>query len=104
VVAENVDLDFMERSAPFGAENQGLGIVEGSAPSKTEEKHTSSVSVRRARYVGALATPGDMALRRKEKKRRKPLDDGENLDKLGLIREPLETSGLKEGTVEAPRE
>jgi hypothetical protein len=37
-----------------------------------EEKPTSSVSTRRAGYVGAPATPGVMAHWGKEKKRRKP--------------------------------
>jgi hypothetical protein len=37
--------------AHSGAENQGLGIVKGSAPSKTEEKPDNSISVRRAGYV-----------------------------------------------------
>jgi hypothetical protein len=57
----------MEGSAPSGAENQGLGIVEGSTPSKMEEKPTSNVSVGRAGYVGAPATPGVMAHRGREK-------------------------------------
>jgi hypothetical protein len=63
-VAENDE----QGSAPFGAENQGLGTVKGSAPSKTEEIPTSSVSIRRAGYVGAPATPGVMAHRCKETK------------------------------------
>jgi hypothetical protein len=54
--------------------------VQGSAISKREENPTSSVSVRRPGYVGAPATPGVMAHHGKEKKRIKPLDDGENLD------------------------
>jgi hypothetical protein len=33
--------------------NQGLGIVEESAPSRTEEEPTSSISIRGDRYVGA---------------------------------------------------
>jgi hypothetical protein len=52
---------------PSRVENQELGILEGLAPSKTEEKPTSSISVRRAGYVGAPATPGVMARRGKEK-------------------------------------
>jgi hypothetical protein len=79
-VMENEELDLADRSAPSEAENQELGIVEGSAPSKQKDKPTSCVSIRRAGYVGASATPKVMAHRGKEKKRRKPLDDGENLE------------------------
>jgi hypothetical protein len=64
------------------AENQELDLVEGSPPCQAEEKPTSSVSVRRAGYVGAPATPGIMAHLGKEKKRRKLLDYDENLDRL----------------------
>jgi hypothetical protein len=38
------------------AENQELDLVEGSTPSEAEEKPTSSISIRRARKVGAPAT------------------------------------------------
>jgi hypothetical protein len=51
--------------------------VERLTPSKTEEKPTSSICVRIAGYVEALATPGVMAHCRKEEKIRKPLDDGD---------------------------
>jgi hypothetical protein len=57
-------------TASSGVENKGLSIVEGSNISKTEEKPTSSVSVRRA-GVGAPTTPGVTAQRGKEKKSKK---------------------------------
>jgi hypothetical protein len=65
-VAENVERDLVEGSDPSGAENQGLGIVEGSASSKTEKKPTSSFSIRRVGNVGAQATVG-----KEREKRRK---------------------------------
>jgi hypothetical protein len=43
-VAEYEKLDLVEESVPSGTENQGLGVVKGSASSKTEEKPTSSTS------------------------------------------------------------
>jgi hypothetical protein len=51
----------------------------GQPPPKQKKNLLSSVSIRRTGYVGAPATPGVMAHCGKEKKRRKPLDDGENL-------------------------
>jgi hypothetical protein len=45
-----------------------------------EEQPTCSISIRRARYVGTPATPGVMAHHEKEREKKKPLDDGENLD------------------------
>jgi hypothetical protein len=56
----------VEGSTLSRAENQGLGIVEGLAPSKMEEKPTSSISVSRARYVEAPDTPGVLAHHGKE--------------------------------------
>jgi hypothetical protein len=53
--------------------NQGLDLVEGSAPSKTEDKPVSSVCVRRAGYVGVPATLGVIAHRGKEKKKEENL-------------------------------
>jgi hypothetical protein len=47
--------------------------VEWSAPSEAEKEDAHGV---RAGYVGTPATPGVMAHPRKEKKIRKPLDDG----------------------------
>jgi hypothetical protein len=41
--------------------NQGLDIVEGSAPSETEEEPTHSFSLRGTGNVGALATLGNFA-------------------------------------------
>jgi hypothetical protein len=69
----------VEGSAAFGAENHGLGIVEGSVPNKSEEP-TSRVSKKEPemwehRTLGRVLPP---PLERE--KRRKPLDDGENLD------------------------
>jgi hypothetical protein len=50
-----------------------------------EEKLTSNISVRRARYVGALATPVVMAHHEKEKKIRKPLDGGDTFGSTGTL-------------------
>jgi hypothetical protein len=61
----------VEGSAPSAAENRGLGIVEWLTPSKTEQKPTSSISIRRARYVGALTTPGVMAHHGKEREKKR---------------------------------
>jgi hypothetical protein len=89
-------------------ENQGLNIVEGLTPSKTEEKPTSNVSVRRAGYVGEPATPGVMTHRRKEKNEEKLWMFLRTWTKWNLIREPLGTSwsqgrssgsGCRAGTV-----
>jgi hypothetical protein len=82
---ENEELDLVEGLAPSRAENQRLGIVEGLIPSKTEEKPTNGISIRRAGYVGAPATPGVMAHCRKEKKIRKPLDDCDTCGSTGTL-------------------
>jgi hypothetical protein len=69
--------------------------VEGSTTSKTEEKPTSIVSVRRAGYVGAQATPRVMDLMAHPGKER----NEENIWMMvrtwtswNLTREPLGTS------------
>jgi hypothetical protein len=66
--------------------NQELENMEGSAPSEAEEKHTSSISIRRAGKVGAPATRDSFfpPLEKKREKRGKPLDDGDgdNVDQL----------------------
>jgi hypothetical protein len=54
-----------------------LDIVEGSTPTETEKE---TVYRAEAGNVEAPAAPGVMSHRGKEKKRRKPLDDGEKLD------------------------
>jgi hypothetical protein len=53
-VAERDRLDIVEESAPSGAGNQELDIVEGSATSEMEEEPTRSFSIRRAGNVGHL--------------------------------------------------
>jgi hypothetical protein len=62
--------------------NGGLGMMEGSAPSKAEKEASHGV---RARYVGALSTPWVMAHHRKEEKKIKPLDDGDTLGFTGTL-------------------
>jgi hypothetical protein len=52
-IAENEKLNPVEESAPFGAENRGLGIVEGSTPSEAEKEASRRV---RAGNVGVPAT------------------------------------------------
>jgi hypothetical protein len=51
--------------------DQGLDIVEGSAPSETEEKPTSNVSVREAGDVGSPAALDNFAPTARERKRRR---------------------------------
>jgi hypothetical protein len=91
---ENKELDLMEVPAPSRAENQELGIVEGSASSRMKEKPTSSISIRRARFVGAPATPGVMAHCGKEEKKeeRKPLDIVRSWTNWNFIKELPRTS------------
>jgi hypothetical protein len=69
-----------------------------------EVKPTSRVSVRRAGYVGALATPGVMAHHGKEIKRRNPWMMLRTWMGWHLIRELLRTSNLKEEAVVALKE
>jgi hypothetical protein len=61
----------VELSAPSVEENQGLSIVEGSAPFKTEENPASSIGVRRAEHVGAPVIVGVMAHSVKERDERR---------------------------------
>jgi hypothetical protein len=70
----------VEGSAPSGAENQGLGFVNGVGLSKMEEEPISSSSIRRARNVRILDTRDSFAPTvGKREKSRKPLYDSENL-------------------------
>jgi hypothetical protein len=64
--------------------NQELESMEGSALFKVEEKPTNSNSVRRAGKVGAPATQDSFPHygKKEERKTRKPLDDGDDLDYL----------------------
>jgi hypothetical protein len=59
----------------LSGENQGLGIVEGSAPYETEKEPTSNVSTRRAGNVAAPATWDNFAPPFRKKKI--TLNDGE---------------------------
>jgi hypothetical protein len=77
------------RDVQWVAENEELDLVKGSAPSKTEEKPTSSISIRRARYVGALATPGVMAHCGKEKNEENLWMIVRTWTNWNLIRDPL---------------
>jgi hypothetical protein len=69
------DSETSSRNFQRVTKNDGLHIVEESDPSDAEKQAAHRV---RAGDVGALATPGVMAHRKRKEKR--TLDDGDSLD------------------------
>lgn len=91
----------MKGSAPSRAGNQGLDIVDGSAPSETDEESICVFSIRRTGNVGAPATAGVMPHHGKEKNEETLRMMVRSWTDWNPIREPLGTSSFKEGAVVA---